>query len=862
MQQQTTKSNIVKTIQTLALSVCLILTACSTSQKNLPVESGVAKILADFRKENISSLEYQLQFDIPEGKEEIITGKNKIVFNLKSTSQDLQIDFRENAQSIKSVKSNGKISTFRFELEHVIIPKSELKKGLNEIVIEFITGNTSLNRNDEFLYTLFVPDRARTAFPCFDQPNLKASFELTLSIPSHWKAMGNGKLISQKENGKRTTYKFLKTKPLPTYLFSFVAGQFETITREYKGKKHTMYHRETDSEKLANNTDEIFRVLFESLDWLEEYTDVPYPFAKYDIVVIPSFQYGGMEHTGATLYNASKLFLDKNASNSSIRYRANLIAHETAHMWFGDLVTMKWFDQVWLKEVFANFLADKITNPSFPNMNHDLKFQMAHVPSSFSVDRTTGANPINQVLPNLKDAGTVYGAIIYHKSPIVMNMLENITGEEALKKGLQAYMKNYAYANASWEDLISILDETTPFDLKQWSKVWVDKAGRPHISIDIQNKNNKIKQLSISQTDSKGTAGDWTQDLNLIFGYKDDSKYINLNMDKAKIAIKEAIGMDTPDYIIPNSKGDAYGFFQLDDKSKRYLLENFDGIKDDLVRGIALINLYENLREGFVSGTDFVEAIEKQISKEQNVLVLERMLSYLKSAYWLDLNIEERKLLTKKLEDSLWIRLSLEKDMSKKSSLYSAFASIAQSPDQLEQLYKVWKEEIAIGGFSLSETKATSLACNLAIKMPEKAEELVKTQTERIKNPDRKKKMNFVSPSLSADPQVRKEFFESLKKEENRQIERWALEALRHLNHPLREKEALTYLPEALELLKEIQVTGDIFFPYNWLSASYSGFQSKEAGDITRKFLKEHPDYPENLKLKILQASDLVLRKK
>ena len=109
---------------------------------------------------------------------------------------------------------------------------------------------------------------------------------------------------------------------------------------------------------------------------------------------------------------------------------------------------------------------------------------------------------------------------------------------------------------------------------------------------------------------------------------------------------------------------------------------------------------------------------------------------------------------------------------------------------------------------------------------------------------------------------MRKAFFESLKKEENRQIERWTLDALRYLNHPLREKEALAYLPQALDLLKEIQVTGDIFFPYNWLSVSYSGHQSKEAGDITRRFLEDRPDYPENLKLKILQTSDLVLRKK
>ena len=835
--------------------------ACSSSKKPLPIESGVAKTLADYRKENISDLEYQLRFDIPEEREEAIPAKNTITFNLKSVEQDLQIDFREQASLIKSVTCNGKASAYLFQSEHVIIPKSELQEGENSIEIEFTAGNTSLNRNDEFLYTLFVPDRARTAFPCFDQPNLKAKFQLNLSVPSHWKAMANGQLNTKKDEGNRSLYSFAQTKALPTYLFSFVAGQFETITRERNGHQHTMYHRETDPEKLANNTDEIFRLLFESLDWLEDYTDMPYPFAKYDIVVIPSFQYGGMEHTGATLYNASKMFLDKNATKNSLLGRANLIAHETAHMWFGDLVTMKWFDQVWLKEVFANFLADKITNPSFPDMNHKLKFEMAHFPSSYSIDRTSGANPINQVLPNLKDAGTVYGSIIYHKSPIVMDMLEKMTGEEALQKGLQTYLKTYAYGNASWEDLIGILDENTASNLKEWSKVWVDKAGRATITADIIAKDDKIAELKLRQRDAKGNPGDWNQDLNLILGYTDKVVSLPVKFDQEHMLIQDAKGLKTPDYIIPNGSGNAYAFFKMDDKTKQFLLSNIHKIDDDLLRGIAWINLYENLREGIIGGKEFILAAEQQLSKEKNTLILSRILSYMRSVYWLNISTEDRQELGKHLEESLWIRQSSEKDMGNKSSLYSTLSSIAETPKLLNQLYGVWKEEIAFGGFELSEKKKTALACQLAIKMPQKAEELVKTQIERIQNPDRKKKMRFVAPALSADSLVRKAFFESLKKEENRQIERCALEALGYLNHPLREKEALTYLPQALDLLKEIQVTGDIFFPYNWLSTSYSGHQSKEAGDITRQFLEDRPDYPENLKLKILQAADLVLRK-
>jgi len=184
-----------KNHKTILFLLSLIFAACNNPKQDLHIETGVAKTMAEYRTKNITDLEYQLTFEIPEKRDENIPGKNTISFNLFEVAQDLQIDFREDANLVLQVICNGKKSNYRFEKEHIIIPKGELVKGSNQIEIEFTTGNTSLNRNDDFLYTLFVPDRARTAFPCFDQPDLKASFQLNLTVPSHWKAMANGKLI-------------------------------------------------------------------------------------------------------------------------------------------------------------------------------------------------------------------------------------------------------------------------------------------------------------------------------------------------------------------------------------------------------------------------------------------------------------------------------------------------------------------------------------------------------------------------------------------------------------------------------------------------------------------------------------------
>jgi aminopeptidase N len=280
------------------------------------------------------------------------------------------------------------------------------------VVVEFASGDESLNRHDEFLYTLFVPARAQFACPCFDQPDMKARYTLALEVPASWQAIGNGREIADvpdtPSRGRRQVL-FAETEPLPTYLFAFVAGKFSVETALRDGRQMRLFHRETDAAKVARNRDVLFDLHARALAWLEDYTAIPYAFGKFDLVLIPSFQFNGMEHAGAILYNQAGQLLDESATQNQLLDRASTIAHETAHMWFGDPVTMQWFNDVWMKEVFANFMAAKIVNPSFPGVNHDLRFLLAHYPAAYQVDRTAGANPIRQQLSNLDEAGQLYG---------------------------------------------------------------------------------------------------------------------------------------------------------------------------------------------------------------------------------------------------------------------------------------------------------------------------------------------------------------------------------------------------------------------------------------------------------------------
>ena len=276
------------------------LMACRQEPANLTVmtETGVSWELAQFRKSTYWDVKYNLSFVIPENRQEAVTGVSEITWK-QGRKEQLIVDFRADSSQVISVLLNDQPVEYRVEKEHIIIPHSETWSGTNKVTIAFRASDQSLNRRDEFLYTLLVPDRARTLFPCFDQPDIKALYSLTLDIPENWTAVANGKIIEADvlSRPNRRLIRFQETEPLPTYLFSFVAGKLQREIYQRGERSISIYHRETDPKRVAQ-CPEIARQVLDALSWMEDYTGIPYPFAKYDLIIIPGFQFGGMEHTG------------------------------------------------------------------------------------------------------------------------------------------------------------------------------------------------------------------------------------------------------------------------------------------------------------------------------------------------------------------------------------------------------------------------------------------------------------------------------------------------------------------------------------------------------------------------------------
>ncbi|WP_101443554.1 M1 family metallopeptidase [Pontibacter ramchanderi] len=848
------------TLSAAALSL-LLLGACSkgpaSSSYTLPVETGVSQQLAEHRSQTLRNVHYNIKLQIPVGKDAPIPSTEVITFDLSDLSQPLQIDFKEKPEMLHGLKVNGSEAPLTFQNEHLVISPKLLKAGTNSVQIDFTAGNLSLNRNEDFLYTLLVPDRARTVFPCFDQPDLKAVFTLSLTLPQNWKALANAPLQDSVLTGATKTYTYQPSDTIPTYLFSFVAGDFSRVSNNERGRAMHFYHRETDEDKLRS-IGPIFSIHRDALDFMEDYTQIPYPFQKFDFVAIPDFQYGGMEHVGAIDYKASTLFLDEGATKDQLVARSNLIAHETAHMWFGDLVTMRWFNDVWMKEVFANFMADKISKTTVQDSNYDLKFLIDHFPAAYSVDRTAGANPIRQDLANLQDAGTLYGHIIYHKAPIMMRQLERLMGEKAFQEGLQVYLKTYANGNATWPQLIGILDARTPVDLQAWNQVWVNEPGRPVFDYDLKVEDGKISSFAVSQKAEDGSDRLWPQLFEVALVYADSVQELTVNMDKAAVALTEAIGKRAPLTVLFNSSGQGYGVFPVD---LRYRSGISQRLHNPVMRASMYINLYENmLNNRQVTPASLLPVMMLEASVETDELNLKLLTGYLGDTFWRFTTPERRLEIAPAIEKNLWDAMEKQSSGNTKKLLFKTYQHIALTKGAQDRLFQVWKAQKAPAGVTLNEDDYTSLALSLAVRDYTDSEGILRQQLTRIKNPDRQKRLQFLLPALSGDEQVRDAFFASLKDRSNRDKEAWVGTALSYLHHPLRVDSSEKYLRESLELVEEIQLTGDIFFPTNWLQSTFGYYQTPTAAETIRTFLAEHPNYNPKLKGKILQATDHVFR--
>jgi aminopeptidase N len=390
----------------------------------------------------------------------------------------------------------------------------------------------------------------------------------------------------------------------------------------------------------------------------------------------------------------------------------------------------------------------------------------------------------------------------------------------------------------------------------------VDQPGRPTIRTTMtRDQEGQVVSLGLEQSDPRGRGLTWPQRLTVTLAYPDGLRHVPVRLQGARIAVPGAAGRPRPLFVLPNGGGLGYGRFELDSLSRTYLLAKLPDVDDALTRGSAWVTLWDALLEGQVTPAAMVDLALRALPRETDELTVQRILGYLNATFWRYSSPQARATAAPDIERVLRDGLDRAATSSLKGAWFQALRRISVTPETLGWLERVWRKQEAIAGLTLAENDFTALALELAVREVPAWQGILTTQLGRIDNPDRKARFAFVMPALSADAAARRAFFDGLSSLDNRRREPWVLEAVSYLHHPLRAEASAGYVLPSLELLAEIQATGDIFFPTRWMDATLGGHRTAAVADIVRQFLASRPvEYPSRLRNIILQASDELFR--
>ena len=404
----------------------------------------------------------------------------------------------------------------------------------NDLKGLYLSSYNSNNKTETLLSTQFEPTDARKVIPCVDHPNYKAIFSLKLIIPSELNAISNMPVMNEMAISKSLKeIKFSESPIMSTYLLFFAIGKISS--KEIKTKEGVLI-RVWATENKEIFSDFALEISVKLLDYFESYFGVKYPLPKLDHIAIPDFAAGAMENWGCISYRENALLVDPN--NSSLQTKqlvAAIIAHEMAHMWFGDLVTMSWWNDLWLNESFASWMGDKAISNIHPEWDVWTKFILDDTNRAFELDALDNSHPIEQAVTNPNEIGQLFDAISYSKGASLIRMLENYLGESIFQKGIQIYIKKHAYKNTTTDDLWEALSLNSNIDVKNLMDNWTKKTGFPLIELTQKNNNEyEVNQSKFSFNESSENQSDW------IIPIKYYSKNKNEKIENSKLISKKS----------------------------------------------------------------------------------------------------------------------------------------------------------------------------------------------------------------------------------------------------------------------------------------------------------------------------------
>ncbi|MEG8277481.1 aminopeptidase N [Streptomyces sp. AHA2] len=490
-----------------------------------------------------------------------------------------------------------------------------------------------------YLYTQYEPADSRRVFANFEQPDLKAPYRFEVRAPEGWTVWSNG--AGEQTDG---VWRFAETKPISTYITCVVAGPYHYVTDSYSRTFADGTTLEIPLGALCRkglaphfDADDVFLVTKQGLDFFHDHFDYPYPFGKYDQAFVPEYNLGAMENPGLVTFREEFIFRGK-VTQASYEGRANVVLHEMAHMWFGDLVTMQWWDDLWLKESFADFMGAYSLVGATRFQDGWITFANRRKAWAYRADQLPSTHPITADIRDLQDAKLNFDGITYAKGASVLKQLVAYVGEEAFLEGARRYFKRHAYGNTRLGDLLSALEETSGRDMSAWARSWLQTAGVNALTPQVLlGADGRVEELAVLQEAAESHPELRPHRIavglyRVADGALERYARVESDVEGARTVVAELAGAEAPDLVLVNDDDLTYCKTRFDATSSATLREHLGAVTDPLARALCWSALWNMTRDALLPARDFVDLVLRFAGRESGIGVLQMLHAWAESA--------------------------------------------------------------------------------------------------------------------------------------------------------------------------------------------------------------------------------------
>lgn len=696
-------------------------TAESTAVVARPDGPELTADYAAWRKRQIADVDYRISVDL-DGEADAFGGRVLATTEIaRPLQQPLTIDFT--GGEVKTVSVNGTEIPFEYNGYFISIASEQLPQGANDIAIDYThpysTDGTGLHRFKDpqdgsvYLYTHFEPYKANRFFPHFDQPDLKARYTVDVKAPADWQVVTTAReeKLEELADGRRHWH-FPATKKFSSYIFPLHAGPFMVWESNAGDIPLRLMARKTLAPDVKPQ--DWFTFTQQAFAFYQKYFGIEYPFGKYDQLIVPDFTIGAMENVAAVTFNEA--YVSRGEKTQAQRQRlANVIAHEMAHMWFGDLVTMKWWNGLWLKESFATYMASLALseNSEFDDVWEN--FYLGSKQSAYRADQLVTTHPIEVPVPNTAEAFSNFDSITYGKGGSVLEQLPHYLDREAFRQGVSNYLKDFSYGNAELKDFMGHLGKAANRDLEGWTEKWLYRPGVNTITARYQCSDDKITKLNIEQTAPKEHRVLRKQKIQLGIYRLQDSimtrvAAVPVTYSGRHTEVKAARGQPCPEILNPNDEDWAYVKTRLDNKSIGQISRHINAIESSFTRLMLWQSLFDSVTDADRPLTEWIDFALDNAGGESNINVIRLISSHLEDAagylYRIEMPQELRAEQLQEIEHFVWAQLNTAPAGSDaQKTWFGTFTELAHTEEALNNATQLVSGELEIGGLTIDQDK-------------------------------------------------------------------------------------------------------------------------------------------------------------